>query len=219
MPEYPKVDDVTIKRNSIPNEIYFVLQSLGSGAYTHNASFDHAMLSNPVNSNLDNNNFNQSLLDYKESTNITSVTKTEVISDYEFIALEDRLTNTILNGTAEIGLQLAIRGDGTYITTLDEVRLNLFKRTSGGVDTAIITDKLYTFDTGPTYTANENDDKIGVKTYSDIAETTLNEADRLVLRVEVFAHVNNASATNNKARLYFSRGSYESYMIVRLQKP
>ena len=197
----------------MPHVLYY-LQSLCSRDYTHDKSYDHALLDHPQPTNLDKHETEQSLLDYKESSNITATSESEEITNYEFIQIEKRKADTTINGTAEIGLQLRIRGDGTYITTLDKVRVNLYKRTTGGVDTALITDKEYDFDTGPTHSADSWDDKIGIKIHEDITKTTLDKDDRLVLRIEVFAHVNNASATDNKVRLYFSRGSGESYLYL-----
>lgn len=203
---------------SILPYVFYYLQSLGSRDYTHDKSYDHALLEHPQQTNLDKHETAQSLLDYKESSNITATSESEEITNYEFIQLEKRKAGTVINGTTEIGLQLRIRGDGTYTTTLDKVRVNLFKRTTGGVDTALITDKEYDFDTGPTHSADSWDDMIGIKIHEDITKTTLDVDDRLVLRIEVFAHVSNASATDNKVRLMFSRGSAESYLYLPVEE-
>jgi hypothetical protein len=176
------------------------------------------MFRSPQPTNLDLHATEQTLLDYKESLNITGTSEAEVISDFEFVMPEARERETIIQGPCEIGLQLRIRGDGTYTTYLTKARVNLFKRTSAGVDTAIITNAEFDLDTEVSHSADSWDDMIGIKLHSAIAETVLLAADRLVLRVEVFGYVSNASATDNKIRLYFSRGSAESYMYLPIDE-
>jgi len=204
-------------RTSTFDQILFYLQSFGSEDYTHDQAYTHGMFRNPQPANLDQHAVEQSLLDYKESLNISgagSTTEAEVITDFEFVCKDTIKKNLIIQGPAEIALQLRIRGDGTYTTYLDKVRINLFKRTAAGADTALIANAEYDFDTAVSHSADSWDDKVGIKLHPLIAATTLLTTDKLVLRVEVFGHVSNASATDNKIRLYFSRGSSESYIYL-----
>lgn len=205
-------------RKSFFKQVLFYLQSFGSENYTHDQAYTHGMFRSPQPTNLDLHATEQTLLDYKESLNITGTSEAEVISDFEFVMPEARERETIIQGPCEIGLQLRIRGDGTYTTYLTKVRINLFKRTSAGVDTAIITDAEFDLDTEVSHSADSWDDMIGIKLHSAITETVLLAADRLVLRVDVFGYVSNASATDNKIRLYFSRGSAESYMYLPIDE-
>ena len=204
-----KIEPISI----FPQQLYY-LQSFGSEDYTFDKAYTHGLFRQPQPTNLDQHATEQSSLDYHESANLTNTASAEVISDKEYILKEARKADTVIEGPCEIGLQLRIRGDGTYETSLDKVRVNLYKRDLSGNDTAIISNLEYDFDTAPTHSADSWDEKIGIKLHSNITKTTLKSADKLVLKVEVFAFVDNASATDNKVRLYFSRGSGESYLYL-----
>lgn len=201
----------------LPQRLYY-LQSLGSLDFVHDKAYTHAILRTPQPTNLDKHEAGQSLLDYKESSNITDIETAEVITDFEFIDIEDRKGDTIVFGPFMVGLQLRIRGDGTYTTFMDSVRVTLFSRTSAGSDTTIFT-STFTWDTAPSHSADSWDDKVGAALRGNIPKKyTIDKNSRLVLRVEVFAHASSASATDNLVRLYFSRGSSESYIYLPMDE-
>ena len=200
-----------------PQQLYY-LQSFGSEDYTFDKAYTHGMFRQPQPTNLDKHETEQTLLDYKKSSNITATSSTEVISDFEFILKEARKADTVIEGPCAIGLQLRIRSDGALATTtLDKVRVNLYKRDSSGNDTVIIENREYEWDTAQTHAANSWDDKIGAKIHENITKTTLKKDDKLVLKIDVFAHVS-AAGTNMAARLYFSRGSSESYVYLPIDE-
>ncbi|RLG32920.1 hypothetical protein DRN97_06240 [Methanosarcinales archaeon] len=196
----------------------YYLQSFGSENYTFDKAYTHGLFRMPQPANLDKHETEQALLDYKESSNITSTEETEVISNFEFILKELRSRKTIIQGPFECGFQLRIRGDGTNTTYLTKLRFSLYKRTEAGVDTAIIEDAEYAFDTPVSHQANDWDDKVGVKLHEDISLTVLPADERLVGSVDVLGYVSDAAASNNKIRLYFSRGSIaESYIYLPIE--
>jgi len=201
-------------RASFPHRLLLYLQSFGSEDYSFDQSYALGLFRSPQPTNLDTHSTDQSDLDYKESSNITATSETEVLQDIEFILSEARLRETVLEGACDIALQLKIRADGTYTTYLSKVRVSLFSRDEDGNDTAILSNKTYTFDTPVSHSANSWDDMVAIKLHENISRTVLPDNHRLVLRVEVFGYVSSASATNNKVRLYFSRGSAESYVLL-----
>lgn len=201
-------------RASFPHRLLLYLQSFGSEDYSFDQSYALGLFRSPQPTNLDTHSTDQSDLDYKESANITATSETEVLQDIEFILSEARLRETVLEGACDIALQLKIRADGTYTTYLSKVRVSLFSRDEDGNDTAILSNKTYTFDTPVSHSANSWDDLVAIKLHENISRTVLPDNHRLVLRVEVFGYVSDASATNNKVRLYFSRGSAESYVLL-----
>lgn len=199
-------------------QLYY-LQSFGSDSYTFDKAYTHGMFRDPQPTNLDAHATEQTLLDYKVSSNITNTTSAEVITDFEFILEEPNKADMVIEGPCTIGMQLRIRGDGTYETSLDKVRLTLFKRDTSGNDVATsLENKDYEFGTAITHSADSWDDMVAIKLRDSITKTTLKKADRLVLRVEVFAHVDNVSATDNLVRIYFSRGSAESYVYIPISE-
>ena len=201
-------------RQSLPNRILLYLQSFASEDYSFDKSYSYGLFRSPQPSNLDKHETEQSGLDYVESSNITNTSEDEILGDIEFILSEARLRELVLEGTAEIAAQLRICADGTYTTYLTKVRANLFRRDSDGNDTAILSNKIYDFDTNVSHSADGWDDKVAIKIHADISRAVVPQDERLVLRLEVFGYVSNASASNNKCRLYFSRGSTDSYLIL-----
>jgi len=201
-------------RASFPHRVLLYLQSFASEDYSFDQSYALGLFRSPQPTNLDTHSTDQADLDYKESANITATSETEVLQDIEFILSEPRLHDSIIEGLCDIGLQLRIRADGTYTTYLSKVRVSLYSRDQSGNDTAILSNKTYTLDTPVSHSADSWDDMVAIKFHENIARTVVPDDNRLVLRVEVFGYVSDASATNNKVRLYFSRGSAESYILL-----
>jgi len=202
---------------AVPERWALVGNWVGSEPYTHGStSYNYVLKSSPIPANLDTSGADQADKDYKESANITSTDTdgVEVISDFEFVLMEERLTDLKLQGMAHAACALKIRGDGTYTTYCKKVVFTILKRDSGGNDTSLAT-HTYTFDTTPSRSADSYGDVFSAYMHKAIStEQTISTTDTIVLRIEVFGYVSNASATDNKIRLYFSRGSWDTYVIL-----
>jgi uncharacterized membrane protein len=200
---------------SLPQELLLYAQWWGDHTpYSHGGSTYTRILSrDPQPANLSTASTGVATDDYEESANITSLTKTEVIIDKDFILIDARKADLILNGTVKAVASVACRGDGTYTTYIDSVRFTLLKRTSAGVETQLAQEE-YTFATSPSQSAASYASAVSAQMVKDISETIIETTSTIILRIEVFGHVNNVAASNNKIKLNFTRGSADTYLIL-----
>lgn len=155
-------------------------------------------------------------IDYIQSANITATSKTEVITDTDFIMSDVLLSPLIIQGTLKAEAYLSIRGDSIYTTYLDSVRITVLKKTSAGTETQIVQEEYPRTEDQPLRSQLYDYfiPRIKVNLIKDVPETIIAVGETIVLRFEVFGHSENAAASHNAIGLLFSRGS--SFMEVIL---
>jgi len=199
---------------SLLPSVMLYAQTLGSETYSHDTSYSLCLVRNPQSISFETLSLNQSAYDYAESSSITSLKETEVITDTEFIMIDKRKARTVINGTIEMTSSVRLLGDDTYTTYIDKINMHLLKRDSSGNDTQIVFGS-YEWSTAPSTSAAVWSDLITATVRVDTSENvSLLSTDRLVYRIEVFGHVDSASASDNKIRLYYTRGTDQTFVFV-----
>lgn len=205
-------------QTSLPKSLVLIGQWYGYRTpLTHaGKEYTHVLIRTPNELDLSNSEEYQSTLDFTESSNITSATKTEVISDTDFIMAAPLLSLLTISGRCKAIVNLACRGDNVYITYIDSCRMTIIKRTSAGVETELAQEE-YPLEANQPVVSNQFEYYTNETTFSmtkNISETTINVGDSIILRVEVFGHVDNALASNNKIKLFFSRGHVNTALML-----
>lgn len=178
--------------------------------------YTHVLVRTPNELDLSNSEEYQSTLDYTESSNITSTTKTEVIADIDFIMAAQLLSLLTISGRCKAIANLECHGDNVYTTSIDSCRMTIIKRTSAGVESQLAQEE-YPLEANQPVITNQFEYYTNETTFSmtkNITETTINVGDAVILRVEVFGHVNNVSASNNKIKLLFARGHVNTALML-----
>lgn len=137
-----------------------------------------------------------------------------LIMTKEFALAYNAKTDPItIQGNARCVTTVKCKGDGTRTVYIDSVTMYLYRETNGGVRTLLLSEEYPNSGAGLLSTAvAAYTDPITASAIGAIAATTIATTDILVLKVEVYGHVSGAFAINDAIRLYFSRGSAETYI-------
>lgn len=200
---------------SLPEILYLYGQSLvdhpsiSFGGFT----FTRVLTRYPHPANLSTSLTDQNNFDYSESSNITAVAKTEVISDRYFLFSESRKAYLIVRGTATVNVSYALRADGVTTTYLDSSRITIYVRSSTGTMTTLGQEE-YIFSTAPNTVANAYSDPVSAQFLLTLSSFLVPPSARIVLVIETFGHASGAGGTNNKIKLMFGRGTNQTHVLL-----
>jgi hypothetical protein len=172
-------------------------------------SYNYILTREPIPKYLGTFNTGLANEDFISSANITSTTKTEVIADTDFILFDTLLSPLIIQGYLEAEVYLTVRGDSVYSTYLDSVRFTLLKKVSGGTETQITQEEYPKTSLQPLISNlyNYSTPRLKVNFYKDVSETEIAVDEKLVLRLEVFGHSENALSSHNIISMLFNKGT------------
>jgi hypothetical protein len=203
---------------SLPKTVVLFGQYLGyRAAYTHASSeYTHVLIRRSNEIDFSTNEDNLETVDFDVSANITGTSKTEVITNVDFITTAQFLQPLIISGRCSAVVNLSCRGDNVYTTSIDSCRLTILKRSSTGVETQLAQEEYPQVANQPiiTHQFEYYTIPISFTLTSNVSETSISNGDAVILRVEVFGHSSNASASNNKIKLHFKRGTVDTLLLL-----
>jgi hypothetical protein len=174
------------------------------------------LILNPKTANLSSSSADVLDYDYKNYDQAASVpgTAKALLLTKEFALNYVRTQPVIVQGSARAVTTTKCKADGTHTFYVDSIKLYLYKDNQAGTRTLLFSEEYPNSGAGLLSTSGSSyTDPVTASAIGTITKTQIQITDILVLKIEVYGHVGaNFGSTNDALRLYFSRGSAETFL-------
>lgn len=132
-----------------------------------------------------------------------------------YSSISDALDSLVVEGTAPIVLKVGALGDGTHATYIDQIQVSLEVLDSSGT----YTQKALSDITLSTPLSNDTTSWVTWDWYCllNLSRTEILATENIVLRVRLYGYMD-TGGTSQAVRLYFTRGSTDSFVDIPLDE-
>lgn len=144
----------------------------------------------------------------------TDTAKILVLTKEFALGYNAKTKSTTIEGNCRCVTTVKCKGDGTRTVYIDSVKFYLYRETVGGARTLLGSEEYPGAGTGlvSTSVAAYTDPVTASAMFAIAAGTTLSTTDILVLKIEVYGHVSANNNVSDAIRLYFSRGTADTFV-------